>query len=236
VLRCYLGNRADRRTAIPIEGHIANTVKVLKAVRPQAQDLGIKIAIENHAGDMQAREVRTLIEEAGKDYVASCLDTGNPMWVAEDPLVTLEILGPYAVTTHIRDSVVFEHPRGAAVQWVALGDGNAIDFDRFMPLYQKLCPNAVMQLEIITGRAPDVLNYLEPDFWKAFPNTPASEFARFLALAKKGRPFMGAMVIGGGGKQPPAIAEALKEQQKTDLERSFDFAKTRLGIGVRAHA
>ena len=29
----------------------------------------MKIALENHAGDMQAREVRTIIEEAGKDFV-----------------------------------------------------------------------------------------------------------------------------------------------------------------------
>ena len=51
--------------------------------------------------------------------MGACLDTGNPMWVMEDPLLTLEVLGPYTVTTHIRDSVVFEHPRGAAAQWVA---------------------------------------------------------------------------------------------------------------------
>ena len=56
--------------------------------------------------------------------MGACLDTGNPMWVMEDPLLTLEVLGPYTVTTHIRDSVVFEHPRGAAAQWVALGDGH----------------------------------------------------------------------------------------------------------------
>ena len=80
---------------------------------------------------MQACELKTLIEEAGKDYVGACLDTGNPMWVMEDPLLTLEVLGPYTVTTHIRDSVVFEHPRGAAAQWVALGDG-IVDFKKFV--------------------------------------------------------------------------------------------------------
>lgn len=232
VLRCFLGSRNDRRGAIPIEGHIANTVKGLRGVRSLAQEAGVKIAVENHAGDMQAREVKMLIEEAGKDFVASCLDTGNPMWVIEDPMLTLEVLGPYAVTTHIRDSAVFEHPRGAAAQWVALGDGNSIDFAKFLPLYQKLCPNAAMQLEIITGRAPDVLPYLEDDFWAAFPKMPAHEFARFVALARKGRPFMGNMLI-ASGKMPPVIAEALKEQQRIDLERSFEYAKRTLGVGIR---
>jgi len=236
VVRCFLGTRADRRGRQPIEAHITNTAKVLRSVRSQAVDMEIKFAVENHAGDMQAREVKVLIEEAGKDYVASCLDTGNPMWVVEDPMVALEILGPYVVTTHIRDSAVFEHPRGAAAQWVALGEGNSIDFSRFLPLYKQLCPNAVMQLEIITGRPPEVLPYFEADFWKAFPNTPASEFVRFVALARKGRPFMGSMVIGGAGKQPPAITEALKEQQRVDLERSLDYARQTLGLGVRWRA
>ena len=90
-----------------------------------------------------------------------------------------------------------------------------------------------MQLEIITGRKPEVLPYLEPDFWKAFPKMPAQEFARFLALAKSGRPFMGNMIVAGTGKQPPVIEAALKEQQKADLERSLEYAKKVLDVGVK---
>ena len=87
-------------------------------------DLGIKIAIENHSGDLQGWELRRLIEEAGPEYVGACIDTGNPLWVHEDPVVTLEHLAPYVATSHIRDSAVWPHPKGAAVQWVAMGDGN----------------------------------------------------------------------------------------------------------------
>lgn len=231
-VRCYMGASVDRRGAMPIEAHMENTIKVFKALRREAQDLQVKIALENHSGDMQAREVRTIIEEAGKDYVAACLDTGNPMWCVEDPLVALEILAPYVVTTHFRDSAVWEHPRGAAAQWVALGEGN-IDYVKLVSEFRRLCPQAAVQLEIITGRPPQVLPYLEADFWKAFPKMPAWEFARFAALAKNGRPFMGTMVVAGPGKQPPAIQEALKEQQKIDLERSFEYAKKKLGLGIR---
>jgi 3-oxoisoapionate decarboxylase len=228
-MRCYMGANADRPN---LDRCMEETIKALRSVRSQALDLGIKIAIENHSGDMQAREVKMLIEAAGKDFVGSCLDTGNPMWVVENPLVTLEILGPYVVTTHVRDSAVFEHPRGAAAHWVALGDGS-VDFQSFLALFQKLCPKAAMQLEIITGRPPTVLPYLEADFWKVFPNTPAWEFSRFVALAKSGHPYLGRMVIGGPGKQSLAMAEALKEQQRTDLERSLEYAKTVLGAGVK---
>ena len=228
-MRCNMGSRADRSN---LERCMEATVKALRSVRSEALDSSVRIAVENHAGDMQAREVKALIEEAGKDFVGSCLDSGNPVWTIEDPLLTLETVGPYVVTTHIRDSAVFEHPRGAATQWVALGDGS-VDLRRLVELYQKLCPKASMQLEIITGIPPEVVPYLKPEFWKDYKTTPAWEFARFVALAKSGHPYIGPMVIGGWDKQPPAIAAAMKEQQRVDLERSFEYAKKILGVGVR---
>src|SRR5947207_10746209 len=207
-MRCYMGSADDRLGEGGIERHMETTIKLFRGVRAEALDIGVKIAIENHAGDMQARETRTVIEESGKDFVASCLDTGNPVWCIEDPFVTLETLAPYVVTTHVRDSVVFEHARGAAVQWVALGDGN-VDLPRFVEQFRKLCPKAAMQLEIITGRPPRVMPYLEADFWKAFPKMPAWEFARFVSMAKSGRPFMGAMVIEDvPGNKPAVMQEA----------------------------
>ena len=231
-MRCFLGNSNDRTVNGPIEKHMERTIAVFRSVRARALDTGVRIALENHSGDMQAREVRTIIEESGKDAVGSCLDTGNPMPVMEDPQVTLEILGPYVITTHIRDSAVFEHPRGAAYQWVALGDGS-VDFKRFVARYRELCPNAAMQLEIITGRPPQVVPYFEAGHWKAFQNANAAEFARFVALARNGHPFMGTMVIAGTDRQPAHIAAALQEQQRTDLERSFEYAKKQLDVGVR---
>ena len=232
-MRCFLGAAVDRRGTVPIEAHIENTVRELKKVRSRALDYGVMIAVENHSGDMQARELRDLIEAAGKDYVAACLDSGNAMWVVEDPMVTLDVLGPYTVTTHIRDSVVFEHPRGAAAQWVALGDGS-VDFKAFVERYRQLCPKAAMQLENITGRPPQVLPYLEEDFWKAFPRANGAEFARFVALAKRGRPLMSAMIIADvPGKRSAEYDAALREQQRVDLERGLEYAKKSLDVGER---
>ena len=232
-MRCFMGSGADRRGKQPLEALMESTIALFRSVRSEAVDLGVRIAIENHAGDMQAHEVRTIIEESGKDAVGSCLDTGNPLWVVEDPLVSLEVLAPYVVTSHVRDSVVYENARGASAQWTALGDG-IIDFHKFMELYRELCPHASMQLEIITGRPPTVLPYLEPDFWKAFPKAKASEFARFVALAKSGHPFTGFMVVEDGAKEPPAeYKAAMREQQRVDLERSLEYAKKSLGVGVR---
>ena len=79
IVRAFLGTMNDRPGPVPIEGHIENTVKVLRNVRARAIDSGVKIAIENHAGDMQARELKMLIEGAGKEFVGACLDSGNPL-------------------------------------------------------------------------------------------------------------------------------------------------------------
>ncbi|MGH9660773.1 MAG: sugar phosphate isomerase/epimerase family protein [Bryobacteraceae bacterium] len=230
-MRCFLGGAPERRGPLPIEAHIENTVKAMRAVRSEALDRGVRMAIENHNGDLTAREAKTLIEQAGADAAGSCLDTGNPMWLLEDPLLTLEVLGPYVVTTHIRDSALYEHPRGAAFQWVALGDGS-MDFSAIVSLYRKVCPNAAMQMEIITGRTPQVLPYLEPEFWQAFPQLPAADFARFVALAKRGRPYAGPMMIAGAGPQPPEFEAALREQQRIDLERCLVYARSLLRPAV----
>ena len=90
-----------------------------------------------------------------------------------------------------------------------------------------------MQLENTTGRPPRVLPYLEDSFWKAFPIARASEFARFVELARRGRPFMGTMVIEDAGKPSAENAVALREQQRVDLERGFEYAKKVLDVGIR---
>ncbi len=240
VMRCYMGSNADRIGPPGIEANMESTIKLFQSVRAEALDLGVKIALENHAGDMQAREVKTIIEESGREFVGSNLDTGNPIWVVEDPFVTLETLAPYVVTSHMRDSAVFETANGAAGQWVAMGDGN-IDYVKFVAQFRKLCPHSAMHLEIITGRPPTPLPYLEADFWKLYPKMPAGEFARFVALAKSGHPFMGAMVVEdvpglAGTPHPEIMTAALKEQQRIDLERSFEYCKKKLNVGINWRA
>ena len=98
----------DRGLEGGIEKRIDDTVRVLKAVRSRVVDAGLKLAVENHAGDLQARELKRLIEEAGADFVGACLDAGNPVWAIEDPHLTLETLAPYVVTSHVRDSAAHD--------------------------------------------------------------------------------------------------------------------------------
>ena len=165
------------------------------------------------------------MEEAGRDYVGVTMDSGNATWTLEDPLQNLEILGPYAVSTGIRDSAVWESLEGAIVQWTAMGEGN-VDMKAYMRRYSELCPNTPVQLEIISG-FPRAFPYLKPDFWGPYPKVRAHEFARFLALAKAGKalsPF----------EVPPGKDKKLAEQdyQKNQLERSLKYCKEVLKLGL----
>src|SRR3954467_8956609 len=94
-IRCVVGNLDDRRGDGGIEARIADTLRVLKSVRSRVTDSGLKLAIENHAGDLQGRELKALVEEAGPEWVGVCIDAGNPVWAIEDPHLTLELLAPH---------------------------------------------------------------------------------------------------------------------------------------------
>ena len=75
-----------------IEKNIEECVKVLQAVKTRCEAEGVKISIENHAGDMRSDELKMLIEAAGKGHVGANIDPGNAVWAMEDPLQHLVVL------------------------------------------------------------------------------------------------------------------------------------------------
>ena len=81
VLRVVLGTWEDRLTDGGIARHIDEVVRVCRSQRSRATDAGVKIAIENHAGDMHSTELVQLVEAAGKDFVGVNLDK-QPSWAA----------------------------------------------------------------------------------------------------------------------------------------------------------
>jgi sugar phosphate isomerase/epimerase len=225
VLRVVLGTWEDRLTDGGIARHIEETVRVCRGGRALAQDLGVKIAVENHAGDMHSTELVGLIEAAGRDFVGANLDSGNALWTLEDPMDSLERLGPYALTTSLRDSAVWESEQGARVQWTAMGEGDT-DLAAYVARFRELCPGVPVHIETISGFSRE-LTYLDPAFWKAWPAMPASSFARFLALARKGH-----------ARDPyeapaDASARAAAEQayQRGEIERSLRYCRETLNLG-----
>jgi 3-oxoisoapionate decarboxylase len=186
LVRCVVGNAFDRRTPGGIAAHIDAAVAVLRRLRSRVTDAGIKMAVENHSGDMQARELKALVETAGTDYVGVCIDSGNASWAIEDPHLTLETLSPYVLTSHMRDSAVWNSAEGAVAQWTRMGEGN-VDIARYIKTYTEKCPGRAVSLELIMHRQR-VFDYRDQEFWTAYRDTPAWEFSRFLARADRGEP------------------------------------------------
>ncbi|MGV3659435.1 MAG: sugar phosphate isomerase/epimerase family protein [Prosthecobacter sp.] len=221
VARCYLGNQKDRATDGGIQRHIEETVKTIKACQSKAEGEGIKIAIENHAGDMQSHELKALIEAAGKGYVGANIDPGNAVWALEEPLLHLETLGPLTVCSSVRDSMLWQDDTGAVmVQWTAVGEG-IVDYKAYAKRFAELAPGVPLQVETISGFArPFAVQ--EEDFWKIFPGhreTPM--YQAWLDMARRGRKIDSFKAPDGPGKKDAEIA-----YQKGEAERSFAWLRT----------
>jgi sugar phosphate isomerase/epimerase len=214
----------------PVEKTMETMIQTLRSVRVEAMDAGVKFAIENHK-DLYCWQTRQVIDGAGKEFVGSYLDTGNPVFVMEDPLSTVETLGPVAVMLHLRDSVVFESHNGVAVQWVPLGEG-VVDFKKIIAKAKEVCPPIAVYNKPITGRPPQVLAIYDPEFMKNWSDMRGADLARFMALAKRGHPFEGPMVIEDvPGKIAEPLAAALQYQQVEHMERGVEYARKVLGLG-----
>jgi sugar phosphate isomerase/epimerase len=183
-MRCVLGLDPERPQ---IDMHIDNMIKAVRPLRSRILDSGVKLAVENHGGDLQAREMKGMIEAVGPDVMGVCLDSGNPVWMLEDPHMTLEMLIPYAETCHVRDSAVWKVPEGIAVRWVNMGDGN-VDIDGWIRKFIQAKPGMPIIFENLVSGNPRVHRIYDPAFWDNWRKMPAWEFARFLAIADRGTP------------------------------------------------
>ena len=234
IVRCFVGMQGDRAGPHSVADLIEETVRTLAAVAPRASAAGVTIAVENHGGvDLLATELRDIIEIVGSSHVGVCLDTGNPVYAAEDAVYATEILAPYTVSTHLRDTLAWPTPAGAMVQWAPAGRGN-VDLKRIISILANEAPDVPIDLEVITGVGPKEIPFMESDsdFWAMYPDMKAHAFARFLALAKAGKPGpVEQLVLDPGVWQPPdGQLEGFRKQQLDHFEESVTYCREVLGI------
>jgi len=223
VLRVVLGAAKDRTTDGGIEARMADLVEVLKRNRSRAMDAGVKIAVENHAGDMHSLELKSLVEAAGPDFVGVNLDAGNALWCLETPMQNLENLGKYVLTTSLRDSAVWESEHGVTVQWTAMGEG-MVDWKAYFKRFSELCPDAAVNIETISGfnreLAVDSEAFLRG--WPAGLPEGYDEFRKWAATGKPRQPWKAAE-----GVDPK---EAVRAYQLGEIERSIAYCRS-IGLG-----
>jgi sugar phosphate isomerase/epimerase len=204
-MRVVLGSYRERPA---IARHLESMIGVLKSVRGQIRDSGVKLALENHNADLQAREIKVLIEEVGTDILGVCIDSGNPVMIMEDPHLTLEVLGPYILTSHIRDSLVWRVPEGVAARWVNMGEGN-VDIDGWIKKFVKIRPELPVAFENIPTAEPRILRVFDAATFRDFPNMSAADLSRYIALAER---------LKQAPAVPPASGKSRGQQQCDDLE------------------
>ena len=214
-MRCILGGDPERPQ---IDMHIDTMIKAVRAVRSRILDSGIKLAVENHGGDLQSREMKMMVEAVGRDVMGVCLDSGNPVWMLEDPHMTLEMLGPYAETCHVRDSAVWKVPEGIAVRWVNMGDGN-VDIDGWIRKFIEMKPGLPIIFENLVSATPRIHAIYNPQFWDNWRKMPAWELSRFLAVAEKGTPKPAA---------PRPEGKTAGQQRIDDLETCVRYTRSLL--------
>jgi sugar phosphate isomerase/epimerase len=231
IVRCFVGMADDRLRVPPVE-LIEETIRTLRAVASRAEDANVAIAVENHGmGDLLAEELRDVIETVGSSHVRVCFDSGNPLYAAEDAVYAAEILAPYTVSTHLRDTRVWLADAGAYVQWAPAGRGS-VDLRRIVELLMEVSPDIPIDLEVITGGGPKLIDYRNPgsELWTLYPDMKASSFARFLTVAGQGEPGPIDQLVLSPGDGPPSEGdlEAMRTQQREHFEESVAWCKDEL--------
>jgi sugar phosphate isomerase/epimerase len=233
IVRCFVGMASDRLVVPPAE-LIEETVRTLRAVAAHAEAANVTIAVENHGmGDLLAPELRDVIDAVGSSHVRVCFDTGNPLYAGEDAVYAAEILAPLTVSTHLRDTLVWLDEDGARVQWAPAGRGS-VDLRRIVELLATHAPQAPIDLEIITGGGPALIDYRNPEaeIWRMYPEMTASSFARFLTLAERGTPGpLDQLVAPSDGSVTPELQKALVRQQREHFEESVAWFRSTFGPG-----
>jgi sugar phosphate isomerase/epimerase len=115
------------RTYVSLGGNLATELqqakKNIRQVVSKAEDLGIRIALENHEYETSDDMVR-LLERIDHPQIGLLVDIGNSMMVLEDPLSAIRNLAPYAISAHFKDHVVIENGESSRVVGVPIGMGN----------------------------------------------------------------------------------------------------------------
>lgn len=97
---------------------IKTVAKNLKSFVEDASLEGLTVALENHT-DYKTDEMLEILDLVDNESLKITLDTGNAMFVKEDPVETVEMLAPFAAYTHIKD---MKHT-GPLLMSVPLGQG-----------------------------------------------------------------------------------------------------------------
>jgi 3-oxoisoapionate decarboxylase len=178
LLRGVAGNLFTRDEGHDMAAAADCVVAILREACRAAEDLGMQIAMENHA-DFTVREWASIFARVGSPALGFTVDCANLAFDLDDPLRLAGILAPYALTTHFKNYRVIRTCHGLALENCALGDGD-IDLVAMAELLSKRHPQIHLNIEIHSQFAPFRLDILERGYWSRHPAPPGDGLAWYL--------------------------------------------------------
>jgi sugar phosphate isomerase/epimerase len=121
------GGHADRSDPAAIEAGLERVLRALKTLAPEAESMGLVLALENHGGlPCTGAEQAQVIDEVDSPAVRATVDVGNYMQGGEDPVAATRIAAPYAAYVHVKDNRLLDEPneRGRTYEACTIGDGD----------------------------------------------------------------------------------------------------------------
>jgi 3-oxoisoapionate decarboxylase len=175
---CLGGRRYETfQSAAEFEAFRKQSLQSLQWSVPIVEKHQVKLAVENHK-DWTAAELVEIINGLGSAAVGVTLDFGNNISLLEDPDKVIEILAPFAFSTHIKDMAVQPYEKGFLLSEIPLGKGK-VDLEKGIALCRKYNPDITFNLEMIT-RNPLEIPCLTKHYWATFGQKPAIELAEMM--------------------------------------------------------
>ncbi|HWE34932.1 MAG TPA: sugar phosphate isomerase/epimerase family protein [Isosphaeraceae bacterium] len=195
--------------------------KSIERAIPVAEKLGIRLAIENHK-DWRVDDFVALLKKFESEYFGVTLDFGNNLALLDDPMELVSALLPRTFATHVKDMGVEEYRDGFLLSEVPLGAG-ILDLPAIVKSIRSAHPDVHFSLEMIT-RDPLKIPCLTPKYFATFPDLPARDLARTLAMVRARASSRPLPRVAG---LSPGDALAREEQ---NVRESLAYARDRLGL------
>ncbi len=129
---------------------IDTLVREIGEVLNLAEDLDIRLALENHA-TLSSEEILAIVRSIGSAFLKVCLDTMNSVALMEHPLQTARALAPHAVTVHLKDFKIEKQPGYYRIVGVPLGEG-LVDFPQIMRILKESGLDPSVHIELYVDR------------------------------------------------------------------------------------
>jgi sugar phosphate isomerase/epimerase len=181
ILRCVAGNLFTRDEGYDMAALADRAVAILKEACKAAEEMGMRIAAENHA-DFSVREWAGILARVNSPAFGFTVDCANLAFDLDDPVRLAEIMAPCALTTHYKNYRILRTMSGLALGNCSLGEGD-IDIVAIAGVLARHNPDVNVNIEIHSQFAPFKLDILDPSFFERHPSPPGAGLAWYLGKA-----------------------------------------------------